>query len=181
MAGEVRALEGRLEGHMRESQAGLHKSLDALGQALGELRSAHRQEAEQRRVDIEHLAQGVAAKIDETREAVDDEKVARLEREAQILKRTGEDVFRLQEKIDSESLRREEQFNLIQATLTDTLATNQNREEQFRSLVLGEVATLKNGLQVEVEERQADDEQIVLAINAYTKALQDGLRIVNTA
>ena len=179
MAGEVRALEGRLEGHLRESQAGLHKSLDALGQTLGELRSAHRQEAEQRRVDIEHLAQGVAAKIDETREAVDDEKVARLEREAQILKRTGEDVFRLQEKIDSEALRREEQFNVIQATLSDTLASTQNREEQFRSLVLGEVATLKNGLQVEVEERQAEDEQIVLAINAYTKALKDGLRIVN--
>ena len=73
----------------------------------------------------------------------------------------------------------EEQFNVIQATLSDTLASNQNREEQFRSLVLGEVATLKNGLQVEVEERQAEDEQIVLAINAYTKALQDGLRIVN--
>ena len=39
--------------------------------------------------------------------------------------------------------------------------------------------SLKNKVQVEREERISEDEQIVLAINDYTKALQDGLRIVS--
>jgi hypothetical protein len=46
--------------------------------------------------------------------------------------------------------------------------------------VLDDIATLKNQMLVEREERMSEDEQIVQAINDYTKALQDGLRIVNT-
>ena len=45
--------------------------------------------------------------------------------------------------------------------------------------MLGELAGLKNKMQMEREERISEDEQIVLAINDYTKALQDGLRIVS--
>lgn len=48
-----------------------------------------------------------------------------------------------------------------------------------QALILGEIATLKNKMQLEREERISEDEQIVLAINDYTKALQDGLRIVS--
>ena len=51
-------------------------------------------------------------------------------------------------------------------------------DEKFQALVLGELAGVKGKLQVEREERISEDEQIVLAINDYTKALQDGLRIV---
>ena len=44
---------------------------------------------------------------------------------------------------------------------------------------MNEVNVLKSALQAEREERQSEDEQIVHAINDYTRALQDGLRIVN--
>ena len=40
--------------------------------------------------------------------------MARLEREAQTLKRVGEDIFRVQEKIDSERLTRETAITHIQ-------------------------------------------------------------------
>ena len=132
-------------------------------------------------MDIEHLAQGVAAKLDETRQAIDDEKVSRLEREAQILKRTGEDIFRLQEKIDGETTVREAALQTLHTEIHGSITNRTGADEKFHSLILGEMASLKNKLQTEQEQRRSEDEQIVLAINAYTKALQDGLRIVNTA
>ena len=45
--------------------------------------------------------------------------------------------------------------------------------------MLTEIAAVKSALNAEKEERVAEDEQIVHAINDYTRALQDGLRIVN--
>lgn len=39
---------------------------------------------------------------------------------------------------------------------------------------------MKTELQAEKDERVSEDEQIVAAINEYTRALQEGLRIVNS-
>ena len=52
--------------------------------------------------------------MDETQAGLDDERVARLEREAQSLKRVGEDIFRLQEKLDLERVTREQTLGMVQ-------------------------------------------------------------------
>ena len=53
-------------------------------------------------------------------------------------------------------------------------------DEKFQALVLEEIAGVKAEVQAEKEERISEDEQIVGAINEYTRALQDGLRIVSS-
>lgn len=53
-------------------------------------------------------------------------------------------------------------------------------DEKFQALVLDEIAAVKAELKAEQEERIAEDEQIVGAINDYTRALQDGLRLVSS-
>ena len=53
-------------------------------------------------------------------------------------------------------------------------------DEKFQALVLDEIAGIKAEVQAEKEERISEDEQIVGAINEYTRALQDGLRIVSS-
>lgn len=73
-------------------------SIDALSRTFAELHGQLREEKEQRRVDLEHLTQTIGAKVEEAHSGLDDERVARLEREAQTLKRVGEDVFRVQVK-----------------------------------------------------------------------------------
>jgi len=45
-------------------------------------------------------------------------------------------------------------------------------------VVLEELASLKSAMAAEREERVAEDDEIIMAVNDYTKALQDGLRIV---
>lgn len=53
-------------------------------------------------------------------------------------------------------------------------------DEKFQGLVLDEIAGIKAEVQAEKEERISEDEQIVGAINEYTRALQDGLRLVSS-
>ena len=50
---------------------------------------------------------------------------------------------------------------------------------QLVPLPLNSYRYVAGALNAEKEERVAEDEQIVHAINDYTRALQDGLRIVN--
>jgi hypothetical protein len=42
------------------------------------------------------------------------------------------------------------------------------------------VSALKAALALEREERVAEDDEIVQAVNDYTRALQEGLKIVNS-
>ena len=43
------------------------------------------------------------------------------------------------------------------------------------------MAAVEKDLEIETKNRQASEEQLVNALNDYTRALQDGLRIVNRA
>ena len=43
------------------------------------------------------------------------------------------------------------------------------------------MAVVEKDLEVETKNREASEEQLVNALNDYTRALQDGLRIVNRA
>lgn len=52
-------------------------------------------------------------------------------------------------------------------------------ESKFQAVVLEEMNQLKAKIQAETEARVAEDEEIVNAVNDYTRALQDGLRIVS--
>ena len=54
-------------------------------------------------------------------------------------------------------------------------------DEKFQTFVLEEIATMKNGLVMESQTREASDDDIVQALNHYTKALQDALRIANSS
>ncbi len=59
-------------------------------------------------------------------------------------------------------------------------AGNRNlTDEKFQTVVLDELACLKMAVNAEREERVAEDDEIVQAVNDYTRALQDGLRLVN--
>lgn len=55
----------------------------------------------------------------------------------------------------------------------------QTSECKFQTIMLEELKQLKVKIQSETEARIAEDEEIVNAVNDYTRALQDGLRIVS--
>ena len=54
-------------------------------------------------------------------------------------------------------------------------------DEVFKGEMLRKMAAVEKDLEIETRNRQASEEQLVNALNDYTRALQDGLRIVNRA
>jgi hypothetical protein len=61
--------------------------------------------------------------------------------------------------------------------LREAIGSRLHNDDKFQAVVLGEISSVKSALQMEREERVSEDEQIVFAINDYTAAMQDGLRL----
>ena len=106
--------------------------------------------------------------------------MARLERETQIVKRVGDDLFRMQEKLDAERVARESTLTILREELDEGNRARNKSAERIQTLIMEEIASLKNGLLNETQSREEADESIVTALNEYTKTLQDSLRVVNT-
>jgi hypothetical protein len=94
--------------------------------------------------------------------------------------RIGEDLYKLNERVECERKCREHAIGELAGELHD-FATTRNAQEEQRTLRLTEeLCTLRNKLCAEEAARMQEDEAIVQAINEYTKALQAGLRIVGS-
>ena len=143
VSADLKAMEEGIAAHMREMHLGLKASMDALSRSFAELHGGLREEREQRRVDVEHLAQSVVAKVDECQAGIDDERVNRLDREAQTLKRVGEDIFRLQEKVDTERGVREASVAQLSSELTAVTRRKDTHDDKFQTIVLTEIAALR--------------------------------------
>lgn len=66
-------------------------------------------------MDSERLLATLLGKVDEAQGAVEEERAVRIDRETQNLKRVGEDIFRVQEKVDVERFTREGALTAMQA------------------------------------------------------------------
>lgn len=177
---EIKAMHDRVSAQLRDSQLGLKTGLDAANRSLQDVKDALREEREQRISDMEFLSQSVAGKSEECMAAVEDVRLTTLEREAQSLKRIGDEVYHLQQQMDGERLTRETTLGQLQSELQQLLSGRHAIDEKFQQLVLEEISTLKGDIDLERSERLQEDDQIVVAINEYTLALQDGLRIVSS-
>lgn len=179
MEHDLRLSEKRTEKQLTDLSTDLTSSMDVLKKSIATLTQGLREERTQRRMDVEKLAELVVEKLGECQSGIDDERVQRLEREAVTLKRVGEDVLRISSKVDETQSLTEDMHAKMQSDI-DSLQQKENEtESSFQGMVLSEIATIKRALNEEKSERVCEDERIVLAVNEYTKAMQDGLKLVN--
>jgi len=174
---EMKAMQEAHHQQMRDIQMSMNASVDALSRTLADLHRELQEEKEHRRMDSERLLATLLGKVDEAQGAVEEERAVRIDRETQNLKRVGEDIFRVQEKVDVERCTREGALTAMQAELREAISSRLHNDDKFQAVVLGEISSLKTAVQLEREERVSEDEQIVFAINDYTQAMQDGLRL----
>ncbi|EWC89201.1 hypothetical protein PFNF54_02004, partial [Plasmodium falciparum NF54] len=75
---------------------------------------------------------------------------------------------------------RDSKYQEIISYIEEIKREKKGKNENFQNFVLEEIATIKNGLIMESQAREAADDDIVQAVNHYTKALQDSLRLINS-
>jgi hypothetical protein len=98
-----------------------------------------------------------------------------------LCRRIGEDLFKISERLDGERRCREECVNDVAGELHEFITGRTMQDQKFGAQLSDEVSTLRARLKVETSDRIQEDEAIVHAINEYTRALQEGLRIVGSS
>lgn len=177
---ELKSLQDKFTSQIGEMQQAFKSSLEGVSRTLQDLHIIMKEEREQRRASVEGLAHTFIGKINECVTTVDEERVARINMEDNVLKQVGHDIYTLQDRLEKEKVTRESEVAALRADLQQEFGSRGEHDEKFQASVLDEIAELKKELQVEREERVAEDDEIVQAVNDYTRALQDGLRLVNT-
>jgi hypothetical protein len=68
----------------------------------------------------------------------------------------------------------------LKEILQDNIRSRRKGDEAFHAIFHEEIASLKNQLTEETKIREAEDDEIVDALNRYTKKLQGSLQILNS-
>lgn len=77
------------------------------------------------------------------------------------LKRFGEDLVSIQQRVDQEKLIKDAELSGLRAEIHEALGNRNMSDEQFKNGTLDELSGLKAALQLEREERIAEDDEIV--------------------
>lgn len=178
---QIATVQDKLEAVFCERLDQLQSAVDSLNDRMGIVERDFTMEREKYVRNIEEKNSMVAKEVNALQNAFENEKAARQEREANIAKRIGDHEYRTEGRFEQERIAREQKYSQIREELDDAKRTRERGDEKFQTFILEEVATLKNGLVLESQTREQADDDIVQALNHYTKALQDALRIVNQA
>lgn len=179
--GEVKALQERQLQQFTDMQLALKSAVESLNQRVTDLHGLVRDERDSRRSDIEHLATSLVGKVNECVGALDDERNSRVQEQTMSMKRVGEDLVLVSQRLEAEKAAREAELGALRSEVHDALGNRNSADDHFKGAVLDEVAGLKAALALEREERIAEDDEIVQAVNDYTKALQEGLKLIGSS
>merc|ERR1719301_112132 len=178
---QIATVQDKLEAIFVERLDQLQASVDSLNDRMGIVERDFSMEREKYIRDIEDKNAMVAKDVNNLQNAFENEKVDRKERELRITKKLGDHETRTQGKFEQEQNAREQKYQSLREELEESKRMREKGDEKFQTFILEEVAALKNGLVMESQAREQADDDIVQALNHYTKALQDALRIVNQA
>lgn len=130
--------------------------------------------------DIEDKNALVARDVNSLQEAFEHERSVRAGKEASIIKKLTDLEVKTDEKLEANKLSFDSKLITIRSEMEDIHRVNLSGEDKFEHFVLDELASLKNSVIVETQARESADDDLVNALNHYTKALQDALRIINS-
>merc|ERR1740130_1971105 len=176
---QISTIQERLESVFIDRLEHLQKSVDDLGDRMGSVEKDFTLTREQYIQDIEDKNAVVAKDVNGMQNAFENEKIDRKERELAISYKLGEHETRTQAAFEAQTVNREHKYSGLRTELDGIKRSREKGDDKFQTFILEEVASVKNGLVQESQWREQADDDIVQALNHYTKCLQDALRIIN--
>jgi len=176
---QIQSIQDRLETIFIDRLEKLQLSVDSLSDRMSTVERDFTMTREQYIQDIEDKNAIVAKDVNGMQNAFENEKIDRKEREQAISKKLGDHEMRTQTAFESQRSNREQKYQSLRSELDQIRRTREKGDDKFQTFILEEVAAVKNGLVSESNTREQADDDIVQALNHYTKCLQDALRIIN--
>ncbi|CAL54586.1 SF-assemblin [Ostreococcus tauri] len=175
----VKDLEARLTQRAAATEERLSQSVSALTKAIESVHEALTAEVANRKDDMEVQGTNLGRRAEDLGSALDEERLARLEREAELIARVGSEMNEVRMRVEAEKNTRESAIGKLAASVEDVRHLSSVGEGDFHAVVLEELSALKTQLKQERAERMEEDELIVQAVGEYSKSIQNGLRIAN--
>jgi hypothetical protein len=110
----------------------------------------------------------------------DTERKSRLKREGNLLQQVENHATEFEERWNLERHERENRIDHLEQNLKQQMAKRMHNEQIFQQKVQTELEELQRDLEEESQERQTQDDEIVEALNRYTKQLQESLSILSS-
>lgn len=178
---QMATVQDKLESVFLERFDLLHSAVDSLNDRMDIVEKDFMQSREQYIRDIEDKSAMVVKDVSNLQTVFQNERSDRKERETLIAAKIRDLEARTAEKFTQEHQTCEQKYNLLHEELLESKMVREDNDKRFQDYIIEEVAALKNGLVVESQTRENADDHIVHALHHYSKALQEGLRIVNVA
>mmetsp|Transcript_33286 Transcript_33286/g.55009 ORF Transcript_33286/g.55009 Transcript_33286/m.55009 type:complete len:272 (-) Transcript_33286:185-1000(-) len=166
---------------VRETYEPLQEQLDSVVARVERLEQRMEIEKRDRELEIQRANKPLHTKFAEHYTQSEVEKVARLQRESQTLKRLGDEVFRVQQHVTAERTTREAELILMKDDFSMVIKAYEKLMEVFKKELIRKMAKVERDVEIEVNNRVASEEQLNTAINDYTQNMKEGLRLVNRA
>jgi len=176
---QMATVQDKLEAGLLDRLDQLHAAVTSLSTRVDSVERDFSQGREQYIQDIEEKNSMLGKEAATLQTAFENERSDRREREALILSKIRDLDARAAERLSLEQEAVEQKYDVLKEELD--VAAREDGDKRFQDYILEEMAALKNGLVVETQTREQADDDIVNALSHYTHAIQDALRVVNTA
>jgi len=176
---QIVTVQQSLEKRVHEHFSHLQLAEDVLSRRLDTLEKDVASEMDKVERNVEGLATSFSKELAILRSAVEAEKVQRMEKEAQLMKKITDEIGRLQQRVDSERAGYESSIGLLKEEVDKYNAQREKKEETFQLRMLEEIEAMKNAMRLENEAREASEEQFATALHDMVANVHTGLQLVS--
>lgn len=175
----VISMKDKLQDVFMERFDQVHSTVESLNDRMAEIEKGFSRSRGRYIKDAEDRSTMTGKEVDALRCAMRYEFENRREREAEIAVRLREAEESTAKKLVSGEQMCNQKFEHLHEALQESRLCREAGDRRFQACVIEEVSSLKDNLVRESQAREQADDDIVLALNHYTKELQRALRVVN--
>ncbi|ANQ05839.1 Uncharacterized protein PCOAH_00001950 [Plasmodium coatneyi] len=177
---EILKVQEKIEHVVKDKVGEIEKAIKALDNKVDTIASNIESEKMKCIQNLEKRNNSIARDFSNLQAAFQQDKASNKEKESSICKKLEELERKSESRIATEKNIRDSKYQEIISYIEEIKRERKGKNENFQTFVMEEIATIKNGLILESQAREAADDDIVQAVNHYTKALQDSLRLINS-
>jgi hypothetical protein len=177
---QIYEMEERLRKQLEDDNTTLQARISTVEDRLAELEERWSLDAAKQMESIQQKADGFSKSLDQLQQEQDVERKARLRREGSLLQQVEHHAKEFEDRWNAERQDRLDQIAKLEFQLKEREEQREREQASFQQRVDEEIELLRTELDLEIQERQAQDEQIVSALNRYTQQLQESLSILSS-
>jgi hypothetical protein len=164
-----------VEQKVTERMIALHKTIDGLTKRVDVLGRELAVEREKNVRLTQELKFQATQGLSEVKNALEQERAQRVEKEAMLGRKLSEDVFRLQERLDVERHARDTMVATVREELAGVAKQRHKADAQLVQGLLEDIKATKAQLAAERNEREQGEEHLAAALNDVVRQVKAGL------